>query len=239
MNRGVNRGMNRGMGRTLALFDLDHTLLPLDSDQSWARFYATLGFAGSADHVRAIDAYYQQYAAGKLDMDGYLKLTLAPLARHSRADLDAWHATFMKTVIEPAIRPEALALLRRHLDAGDLCCIVTATNAFVTAPIAKALGVEHLLAIDLDTEGDNPLGRYTGRSVGVVTFREGKIVRTEQWLESQGLKLSDFTESYFYSDSINDVPIMECVTHPVATNPDARLRAIAAERNWPVIELFA
>jgi HAD superfamily hydrolase (TIGR01490 family) len=235
----MNRGMNRGMSRTLALFDLDHTLLPLDSDQSWARFYATLGFAGSADHVREIDAYYQQYAAGKLDMDGYLKLTLAPLARHSRADLDTWHATFMKTVIEPAIRPEALALLRRHLDAGDLCCIVTATNAFVTAPIAKALGVEHLLAIDLDTEGDDPLGRYTGRSVGVVTFREGKILRIEQWLASQGLKLSDFKESYFYSDSINDVPLMECVTHAVATNPDPRLRAIAIARNWPVIELFA
>ena len=231
--------MNQGMSRTLALFDLDHTLLPLDSDQSWARFYATLGFEGSADHVREIDAYYQQYAAGKLDMDGYLKLTLAPLARHSRADLDAWHDAFMKSVIEPAIRPEALALLRRHLDAGDLCCIVTATNAFVTAPIAKALGVEHLLAIDLDTERDDPLGRYTGRSVGVVTFREGKIVRTELWLASQGLKLSDFKESYFYSDSVNDVPLMERVTHPVATNPDFRLRAIAAERNWPVIELFA
>lgn len=231
--------MNRGMSRTLALFDLDHTLLPLDSDQSWARFYATLGFEGSADHVRDIDAHYQQYVAGTLDMDGYLKLTLAPLARHSRADLDAWHATFMKTVIEPAILPQALALLRRHLDAGDLCCIVTATNAFVTAPIATALGVEHLLAIDLDTEGDDPLGQYTGRSVGVVTFREGKIVRTEQWLASQGLKLSDFEESYFYSDSVNDVPLMERVTHPVATNPDPRLRAIAAERGWPVIELFA
>ncbi|KQR76688.1 phosphoserine phosphatase [Burkholderia sp. Leaf177] len=227
------------MSRTLALFDLDHTLLPLDSDQSWARFYATLGFEGSADHAKEIDAYYQQYAAGKLDMDGYLKLTLAPLARHSRADLDAWHATFMKTVIEPAIRPEALGLVRRHLDAGDLCCIVTATNAFVTAPIAKALGMEHLLAIDLDTEHNDPLGRYTGRSVGVVTFREGKIVRTEQWLASQGLKLDDFKESYFYSDSVNDVPLMERVTHPVATNPDRRLRAIAAERNWPVMELFA
>lgn len=230
--------MSRSMSRTLALFDLDHTLLPLDSDQSWARFYATLGFEGTADHVRDIDAYYQQYAAGTLDMDEYLKLTLAPLARHSRADLDAWHASFMRTVIEPAIRPEALALVRRHLDAGDLCCIVTATNAFVTAPIAKALGVEHLLAIDLDTEDGDPLGRYTGRSTGVVTFREGKIVRTEQWLASQGLRLTDFEESYFYSDSVNDVPLMERVTHPVATNPDPRLRMIALERNWPVIDMF-
>jgi HAD superfamily hydrolase (TIGR01490 family) len=227
------------MSRTLALFDLDHTLLPLDSDQSWARFYATLGFEGSADHAEEIDAYYQQYVAGTLNMDEYLGLTLAPLARHPRAQLDAWHAAFMKTVIEPAIRPEALALLRRHLDAGHLCCIVTATNVFITAPIAKALGVEHLLAIELGTEGDDPLGRYTGRSVGVVTFREGKIVRTEQWLASQGLKLVDFEASYFYSDSVNDVPLMERVTHPVATNPDAKLRVIAAERDWPVIELFA
>jgi HAD superfamily hydrolase (TIGR01490 family) len=227
------------MSRTLALFDLDHTLLPLDSDQSWARFYASLGFEGSETHAREIDAYYRQYVAGTLNMDAYLTLTLAPLARHSRDELNAWHATFMKTVIDPAIRPEALALLRRHLDAGDLCCIVTATNAFVTAPIAKALGVEHLLAIDLGTEDGDPLGRYTGRSVGVATFREGKVIRTEQWLASRGLKLADFTESYFYSDSINDVPLMERVTHPVATNPDAQLRVIAAQRDWPVIELFS
>jgi len=142
-------------------------------------------------------------------------------------------------VIEPAIRPGALALLKRHLGAGDLCCIVTATNEFVTAPIAKAFGVEHLLAIGLETEGGDPLGRYTGRSAGVVTFREGKIVRTEQWLASMGLTLGDFHASYFYSDSINDVPLLERVTHPVATNPDARLRAIAQERDWPIIELFA
>lgn len=226
------------MSRTLALFDLDHTLLPLDSDQSWARFYATLGIEGSESHAQEIDAYYQQYVAGTLDMTEYLGLTLAPLARHSRDQLDTWHRAFMKTAIEPAIRPEALALVRRHLDAGDLCCIVTATNAFITAPIAKALGVAHLLAIDLATEGDDPLARYTGHSMGVVTFREGKIVRTEQWLASMGLTLGDFETSYFYSDSINDVPLMERVTHPVATNPDPRLRQIATDRAWPVIELF-
>lgn len=229
------------MSRSLALFDLDHTLLPLDSDQSWARFYATTGAESKesgARHAREIDAYYRQYVAGTLDMTDYLGLTLSPLARHTRAELDAWHAAFMKAVIEPAIRPRALALLKRHLDAGDLCCIVTATNEFITAPIAKALGVEHLLAIRLETEGGDPLGRYTGRSEGVVTFREGKIVRTEQWLSSMGLKLGDFHASYFYSDSINDVPLMERVTHPVATNPDSRLRVIAKERKWPVLELF-
>ncbi len=229
------------MTRTLALFDLDHTLLPLDSDQSWAHFYAALGVDASedgTDHAGEIDAYYQQYVAGTLDMNEYLALTLRPLARHSRAELDAWHAEFMRTIIEPAIRPEALALVRRHLDAGDLCCIVTATNEFITAPIAKALGVEHLLAIGLDTEAGHPSGRYTGRSVGIVTFREGKVAAAEQWLQSMSLTLDDFEASFFYSDSINDLPLMERVTHPVATNPDPRLRDIAETRGWTVLDLF-
>jgi len=177
--------------------------------------------------------------AGTLDMTAYLNYTLAPLARHSREQLDAWHAQFMKEVIAPAILPAARALVQRHIDAGDLCCIVTATNVFITKPIGKALGFEHLLGIDLGTEGGDPLARFTGTAVGVPTFREGKIVRTEDWLASLGHRLEDFPQSWFYSDSINDVPLLERVTHPVATNPDPRLRAIAAERGWPVIELFA
>jgi HAD superfamily hydrolase (TIGR01490 family) len=226
------------MSRRLALFDLDHTLLPLDSDQAWARFYASLGVEGSAGHAQEIDGYYPQYMAGTLDMNEYLDLTLAPLARHARHELDAWHAEFMIRVIEPAIRPEALALVRHHLDAGDLCCIVTATNVFVTAPIAKVLGIEHLLGIELGTDGGDPSARYTGRSTGVASFREGKIVRTEQWLATMGFTLADFKTSYFYSDSLNDLPLMERVTHPVATNPDPRLRVLARERGWPVIDLF-
>jgi HAD superfamily hydrolase (TIGR01490 family) len=222
------------MNRTLALFDLDHTLLPLDSDQSWARFYATLGFEGAETHAREVDAYYAQYAAGTLDMHAYLRHTLAPLARHPRALLDAWHAQFMKSVIEPVLHPAAMALVRRHLDAGDLCCIVTATNVFVTAPIARAFDVGHLLAVELAVED----GRYTGTSTGVPSFREGKIVRTEQWLASLGHTLGDFERSWFYSDSINDLPLLERVTHPVATNPDPRLHAIAIERQWPVLQLF-
>jgi HAD superfamily hydrolase (TIGR01490 family) len=172
-------------------------------------------------------------------MTDYLNYTLAPLARHSREQLDAWHAQFMQDVITPAILPAARELVQRHIEAGDLCCIVTATNVFITQPIGKALGFEHLLGIELDTEHGDPLARFTGSSVGVPTFREGKITRTENWLASLGHCLQDFPQSYFYSDSINDVPLMERVTHPVATNPDARLRAIAAERGWPVIELFA
>lgn len=226
------------MSRNLALFDLDHTLLPLDSDQAWAHFTAKLGVEGAQRHAQEIDAYYRQYVAGTLDMTDYLNYTLAPLARHSREQLDTWHAAFMEEVIIPAIRPAARELIARHLGAGDLCCIVTATNVFVTAPIGKALGFEYLLGIELGTEGGDPLGRYTGMAVGVPTFREGKIARTESWLASLGYTLQDFPKSYFYSDSINDVPLLERVTHPVATNPDERLRAVACERGWPVIELF-
>jgi HAD superfamily hydrolase (TIGR01490 family) len=226
------------MGRNLALFDLDHTLLPLDSDQAWAHFLAGLGIEGAQQHAAEIDGYYRQYSAGTLDMNDYLRYTLAPLARYSREQLDAWHAQFMEQVIVPAIRPSALALLRRHRDAGDLCCIVTATNVFVTEPIAKALGVEHLLGIELGTEGDDPAARYTGSATGVPSFREGKIVRTDAWLASLGATLADFPKSWFYSDSINDVPLLERVTDPVATNPDDRLRAVATQRGWPVLDLF-
>lgn len=227
------------MRRNLALFDLDHTLLPLDSDQAWAHFIAGLGIDGAARHAEEIDGYYRQYVAGTLDMHAYLNYTLAPLARHSREQLDAWHRQFMQEVITPAILPAARELVQRHIEAGDLCCIVTATNVFITKPIGKALGFDHLLGIELGTEGDDPLARYTGAAVGIPTFREGKITRTEGWLASLGYGLQDFAQSYFYSDSINDVPLLERVTHPVATNPDTRLRAVAAERGWPVIELFA
>ncbi|ABE28794.1 HAD phosphoserine phosphatase-like hydrolase, IB family protein [Paraburkholderia xenovorans LB400] len=227
------------MSRNLALFDLDHTLLPLDSDQAWAHFIAGLGVEGAVRHAQEIDDYYRQYVAGTLDMAAYLNYTLAPLARHSREQLNAWHAQFMQQVIAPAILPAARELVQRHLDAGDLCCIVTATNVFITEPIGKALGFEHLLGIELGTEGGDPSARFTGTAVGTPTFREGKITRTESWLASLGHRLQDFHESWFYSDSINDVPLLERVTHPVATNPDPRLRAVASERGWPVIELFA
>ncbi|WP_186200584.1 HAD family hydrolase [Burkholderia gladioli] len=224
--------------RHLALFDLDHTLLPLDSDQSWAHFLARIGIDGAAEHVASIDRLYHDYAAGALDMDGYLRVALAPLARHTRAELDGWHQRYMADVIEPAILPAARELIERHRQAGDLCCIVTASNAFVTGPIGRALGFEHLLAIELATEGGDPAARYTGAALGVASFREGKVTRTEQWLATLGASLEDFPRSFFYSDSINDLPLLERVTDPVATNPDARLRAIADERGWPVLELF-
>ncbi|KKB65050.1 phosphoserine phosphatase [Robbsia andropogonis] len=226
------------MDRRLALFDLDHTLIPLDSDQAWAQFMIRLGVDGSVAHAAAIDEYYLRYVAGERDMDGYLELSLAPLARFSRAQLRDWHRQFMEAVISPAILPAARALLAEHQQAGDLCCIVTATNRFVTEPIAAALGVAHLLAIDLRTENDDPDGPYTGEIHGVPTFREGKVIRTEAWLASLGHRLSDFSRSYFYSDSINDLPLLERVTDPIASNPDARLREVALQRQWPIIELF-
>jgi len=223
----------------LALFDLDHTLIPTDSDHEWGRFMVKLGIVDSERFMRDVDRFYADYKAGQLDIHAYLEAMLTPLAKYSREQLAAWHEQFMHEVIRPALVPVALELVRSHQDKGDLCCIVTATNVFVTAPIGKALGFEHLLGIELGTEGGDPLARFTGASVGIPTFREGKITRTENWLASLGHCLQDFPQSWFYSDSINDVPLLERVTHPVATNPDARLRAIANERGWPVIELFA
>lgn len=225
--------------RNLALFDLDHTLLPLDSDQAWTRFFSGLGLdSADANRPAEIDSYYAQYMAGTLDMQAYLDYTLAPLARHPRKQLEHWHTEFMREVIRPAIQPAALNLVNAHREAGDLCCIVTAANVFVTGPIAKTLGVPHLLGIELETYHADPEGDYTGKSVGVHSFREGKIQRTEAWLASLGMSWQDFEKSYFYSDSINDLPLMEYVTDPVATNPDARLRAIAKQRHWPIRDLF-
>ncbi|GAB3629188.1 putative hydrolase [Pandoraea terrae] len=222
----------------LALFDLDHTLLPTDSDKEWGRFLVRTGAVDGDAYGRANEAFYQDYRAGRLDMPAYLRFCLAPLAQYPRDQLDAWHANYMKEVIEPAIRPEAVALLDKHRAAGDLCCIVTATNTFVTAPIARALGVEHLVGTRPATAGGHPDGRYTGDYVGTPSFREGKIACTEAWLASLGKTWSDFPHSFFYSDSANDVPLMERVTHPVATNPDETLRDIALARRWPILELF-
>ena len=149
--------------------------------------------------------------------------------------LDAWHAAYMDEVIRPVMHPAARALVDGHREAGDLCLLVTATNRFVTAPIARAFGIEHLIATDIEETAD---GAFTGAPRGVPAFREGKIVNTEAFLASRGQRLADFADSFFYSDSRNDVLLLERVTRPVATNPDDRLRAIAAERGWPVLELF-
>ena len=218
----------------LALFDLDHTLLPLDSDYEWGEFTIRIGWADREEFGRRNQAFYDAYVAGTLDVHEYVRFATEAVCRRGPQAAEEAHARFMREVIEPAIHPQARALLQRHRDAGDEVVIITATNEFVTRPIAQALGVEHLLAVELERGAD---GWFTGEIHGVPSMREGKVQRMQEWLAARGQSW-DSVESTFYSDSMNDVPLLEKVNHPVATNPDARLRALAAERGWPILDLF-
>ncbi|TEA80078.1 HAD family hydrolase [Allopusillimonas ginsengisoli] len=219
----------------LALFDLDHTLLPLDSDYQWADFLARTGRAGDPiEAQRRNQELMDRYNAGNLTAEQSAEFMLGLLARATPAELDDWHNAFMEEVIQPSVLPRAEALVRHHIDRGDLCAIVTATNQFVTAPIAKTFGIPQLIA----TIPEMQEGRYTGRIAGVPSFQAGKVVRVNQWLADLGRSLEDFDASYFYSDSHNDLPLLEAVTHPVATNPNPTLRTLALERGWRVLDLF-
>jgi HAD superfamily hydrolase (TIGR01490 family) len=217
----------------LALFDLDNTLLAGDSDYEWAQFLIDRGVLDRATYEAENDRFFAQYQAGTLDIREFLAFQLAPLAHHPRAELDAWHAEFMAAKIRPMIGAAARDLVARHLAAGHLCAIVTATNSFVTAPIAREFGVPHLIA----TEPEARDGGYTGGVAGVPAFREGKVERLEQWLAALGRPLAGFAASWFYSDSHNDLPLLERVTRPVAVDPDARLRGHAQARGWPIVSL--
>jgi HAD superfamily hydrolase (TIGR01490 family) len=219
----------------LALFDLDHTLLPIDSDHEWGEFLVRIGAVDAAGFARRNDDFFAQYQAGTLDPVEYLEFALGTLAGFPRARLAEMQAQFMDEVILPQIRPAALALLKKHQDAGDLVAIVTATNHFVTAPIAKALGVQHLIAAMPEYDAD---GNVTGRLLGTPTQGAGKIVHTKAWLEKMGKTLEDFDQVHFYSDSHNDLPLMSIVSHPVATNPNATLKTHATAQGWPLIDLF-
>lgn len=219
----------------LALFDLDHTLLPLDSDYEWGQFMVRLGAVDPVDFKRSNDAFYAEYQAGTLDPVAYLEFAFGTLARFPRKQLDAWHAQFMDDVIRPAIRPNARALVDRHRDAGDLVAIITATNRFVTGPIAAAFGVQHLIAAEPDTTPD---GNMTGAVRGTPPYGEGKVTNIHHWLDTLGHRLDSFPVSHFYSDSQNDIPLLSRVTHPVATNPNARLLAHAQQHGWPILHLF-
>ena len=223
----------------LALFDLDHTLLPCDSDYEWGQFLARIGVVDGADYARKNEVFYQDYKEGKLNIHDFLRFALKPLSEHSRAQLKEWHDAFMEEVIHGQLRQEALDLVKRHQDAGDLCCVITATNSFVTRPIIERFGIEHLIATEPATIDNHFLANYTGDVKGIPNFREGKIQNLQEWLSSQRLSLDTLPCSYFYSDSINDLPLLEKVSHPVATNPDDRLRIEAKQRNWPILELFA
>ena len=223
----------------LALFDLDHTLLPCDSDYEWGQFLARIGVVDSEYYARQNERFYQDYKEGKLDIHEFLRFALKPLSEHSRTQLKEWHDAFMNEVINGQLRQEAIDLVKRHQDAGDLCCVITATNSFVTRPIVESFGIEHLIATEPATENNLALANYTGEVQGIPNFREGKIQNLHGWLASQKLSLDSLPYSYFYSDSMNDLPLLEKVSHPVATNPDDRLRKEAKQRNWPILELFA
>lgn len=223
------------MTQKLTLFDLDHTLIPMDSDYEWNAFTTTLGWHDPVEFNRRNDAFYEQYKAGTLDIFEYVHFATEALREQGAEKSRAAHAQFMKTVMQAAIRPQALSLVQRHQAARDAVVIVTATNEFVTRPIADAFGVSELIAIELAREPDS--GWFNGEISGIPSFREGKVKRVEAWLAAHGLSWDD-VESTFYSDSMNDLPLLEKVTHPVATNPEDRLRAIALARGWRILELF-
>jgi HAD superfamily hydrolase (TIGR01490 family) len=219
----------------LALFDLDHTLIPLDSDHAWGQFTVSLGWRDADEFGRANDAFYERYKAGTLDIAEYTRFATAAIREQGLSKSIAAHAQYMSAVVQKGIKKEALNLVRQHQQAGDEVVIVTATNEFVTRPIAEAFGVRELIAIELERDAT---GLPTGEIKGVPSFREGKVARVEQWLQARGATWSSVSCSTFYSDSINDLPLLEKVTHPVATNPDARLHAIAQERGWRILQLF-
>jgi HAD superfamily hydrolase (TIGR01490 family) len=217
----------------LALFDLDNTLLACDSDYEWGQFLVDRGVLDRAAYEAQNRAYYDQYVAGTLDIHEFLGFALRPLAEHTPEDLARWHQEFMRERIVPVITPQARELVRKHLGSGELCAIITATNSFVTSPIAREFGVPQLIA----TEPEMRDGRFTGRVAGTPCFREGKVERLEQWLSGLGRRLDDFAESVFYSDSHNDLPLLERVTRPVAVDPDEALAAEAARRGWATLSL--
>jgi HAD superfamily hydrolase (TIGR01490 family) len=218
----------------LALFDLDHTLLPIDSDYAWGVFTQDIGWTDPVVFKHRNDEFYEHYKAGTLDIHDYVRFATEAVRLRGPAEAQAAHERFMRSVIAPAIRDEALALVREHQAAGEQLVIVTATNDFVTRPIARAFGIEELIAVELERGAD---GWITGGIVGVPSAREGKVQRVGQWLAARGLGWRD-VEATFYSDSVNDLALLEAVDHPVATNPDARLRAIAGARGWRILDLF-
>ena len=219
----------------LALFDLDGTLIPKDSDHAFGDFIVQLGWADGAEFKRRNDAFYEAYLAGQLDIHAYVDFATAPWRDRPAAELSAVTEQFLSEIVRPMLVPAAVALVQRHQDEGDVVAIITATNDFVTRPIAGLFGVQSLIATQLVRDAT---GRVTGAIHGTPAFREGKIDRLQQWLAESGRRIEDFTSTTFYSDSINDLPLLERVGRPVATNPAPALERIAQERGWPVLKLF-
>jgi len=214
----------------LALFDLDNTLLNGDSDYQWGEFLVKKGLVDPILYKKANDLFYQQYKAGSLDINKFLDFSLAPLKKYSKVELDQWHQEFMQTLIKPLILPAALALVEAHRQAGDTLMVITATNQFVTKPIVQCYGIDLLIA----SEPELIKGEYTGKVTGIPSFQEGKVKRLEQWLKENNQTLEN---SWFYSDSINDLPLLEKVTNPVAVDADQLLLKKAKEQGWAMISL--
>jgi len=219
--------------QNLALFDLDNTLLAGDSDYNWSLFLIDEGLLDAKSHHDRNEQFYEDYKNGCLNIVEFLKFQLQPLSQHPKKFLDELHLKYMQKVIRPMMTEKAQNLVDKHMAVGDLCIVITATNSFVTKPIATAYGVEHLIGSDPEVVN----GEYTGGVTGVPTYKEGKVTRLNQWLAERGKQLSDFQHSYFYSDSHNDLPLMKLVTNPVAVNADAILTAYAKEHAWPQISL--
>lgn len=220
--------------RRIALFDLDHTLIPFDSDYEWGEFTIALGWCDVGDFKRRNAEFFAEYQAGTLDIHDYVRFATQAIREQGAVNSMAAHARFMREIVRKGIKKPALALVGQHQAAGDEVVIVTATNEFVTRPIAAEFGVAELIAVELERDAD---GSLTGEIRGTPSFREGKVARVQQWLADRQLQWNE-VESTFYSDSMNDLPLLEKVTHPVATNPDERLRAVATERGWRILELF-
>jgi HAD superfamily hydrolase (TIGR01490 family) len=219
----------------LALFDLDHTLLPLDSDYEWGEFTIRLGWCDASEFKRRNAEYFEHYRAGTLDIHEYIRFATEAIRSRGPQQAAQAHARFMDEVIRPALRPQALDLVERHRQAGEQLLIVTATNDFVTAPIAQVFGVAELIAVQLERDAH---GQVTGEILGTPSAREGKVQRMNEWLAQRSLDWTD-VETTFYSDSLNDLPLLERVTYPVATNPDDKLRSLAQARGWPILDLFS
>ncbi len=221
------------MKQNLALFDLDNTLLAGDSDYNWSLFLINQGLLDAKTHHERNEQFYLDYKNGHLDIYKFLEFQLKPLSQHPVAFLDALHVKFMDQVIRPMMTKKAQNLVDKHKAQGDLCLIITATNSFVTKPIASAYGIENLIGTDPEMLD----GQYTGGVTGVPSFQEGKVTRINQWLAARGQTLSSFETSYFYSDSHNDLPLMKLVTNPVAVDADATLTEYAQQQGWPHISL--
>jgi len=217
---------------SLAIFDLDNTLLGGDSDHAWGEFLIARGLVDAASHGARNDEFYQQYTEGRLNIHDYVRFTLGPVLSLSLPELDSMHQEFMAEFIRPMILPRALELVGQHKSSGDHCLIMSATNSFITGPIARELGVHDLLATDLVVDGEH----YTGDIAGIPCFQDGKVTRLEQWLDLQNERLS-IKESVFYSDSFNDLPLLKAVAEPIAVDPDEHLAEHARTNDWQIISL--